>query len=244
VNDVPDNTLSTVLLSISYLCSVFLFYIFYNIKELQSHPATLTIGIIVCESLVTSAYLIGYNMCELELPTILAYTLFFDGSIQSKVRAQGLLTDVIAGFLMSFCYNMDILLISFLCYDLIFILKYPLAPKERRVKFYYMLAIFFCLVLAIIYFTTGDINVAGGLELIILVFSWASSFISIIYACLKLCRSSFNHEVRKIIVIRHVFFLMVFLIGNLITFYFIKEALDPDYVIPQGVNVLKYILVA
>jgi len=66
---------------LAYSCNCFMFYVYYAYEELQnSHPTLIIQGVIFFQAQLQLANSILFKMCEMRLPEIFAWTVYFDGS--------------------------------------------------------------------------------------------------------------------------------------------------------------------
>ena len=85
--------------------------------------------------------------CELGFNKLFAYTVYYDGSVNAQMNA--LVKIITVSLLIGVCCTIfTILMQTFLCLDLILMIRYPFEKKEPRVKKYLL----FSLVICVIYF--------------------------------------------------------------------------------------------
>jgi hypothetical protein len=147
----------TALQTISSLALFFVVYTIYGDKSLRKHPATI-IGVI-CG--MNSVYLLSNISKSLICPghaeVLYAYTVYFNTSEKSLLRAMGTMTYAWLVILVFFFEATRILFNCFL-YDMVWTLKNPMKRPESRAKWYYLFT-FFWSVITVITYAVYDFNV-------------------------------------------------------------------------------------
>jgi len=200
----------------AYSCNCFMFYVYYTYEELaNSHPTPIIQGIIFFQANLQLANSILFKMCDIHLPEIFAATVFFDTSREAVVRAQGLLFNFTLAYGTDFSSFMAGCLTMMLCIDLLLILKYPLASKTRRMKFYYGSSIILSVVYAIMCMNITNVNILNLYVAVMNLFLWGFGIASIIFAIRRLCcKEGVNREIRKLVVLRHVVLIIYYLVES------------------------------
>ena len=94
----------------------------------------------LCDSFVLVSYATSFFICDLKLENLLAYTIFFDGSWESELRALDLLLHAQVFFTLFFsCCGLALQFC--ICVDLILTLKSPFTSKESRMPMYYIFSV-------------------------------------------------------------------------------------------------------
>ena len=110
-----------------------------------------------------------------------------------------------------------------LCLDLVLVLMKPFSPKESRTKYYIGVSVAFGLIqssFAVFFKSSWDSQnwayfVVSYLALILVLIVWITSFGSIIYASLKLCKTSISQQTRKLMMARHIVCIVSFTLSNI-----------------------------
>jgi len=104
-----------------------------------------------------------------------------------------------------------------LCYDLISVIKDPFASKEKRVTRYIIISLFLGSVNGILFMNTnegGSIFFAVVMSIYCIVAAW-----SIIFCAYRLYYSGLSKQTRRLVLTRHVFWILSFLVTNVYILY-------------------------
>ena len=112
----------------------------FYIKELQVHPMKLFMWMSALDGLILLQYSMSFYICPLELQKLLSWTLFFDDSCESELRALNILLNS-TEFIASWAPCATVVLQICVCIDLILTLKRPFTSKESRMPRYIITAL-------------------------------------------------------------------------------------------------------
>ena len=106
-----------------------------------------------------------------------------------------------------------------ICVDLILTLKRPFKSKEARMPAYIGFSVFASLIPAIgnQYARENHAMFVGATtySVVLIALSWVLSLVSIVYGCLKLCKTGISQKVRRQILARHVTTIVFFSVFEL-----------------------------
>ena len=105
-----------------------------------------------------------------------------------------------------------LMLDTFLCFDLISIIRNPFGSKEKRVSKYVIISLFMGLVNAIIFMQTnalGSIFLVSVMGFYLIISSW-----SVLFCAYRLYYSGLSKQARSLVLKRHVFWIFSFTLTN------------------------------
>ena len=113
---------------------------------------------------------------------------------------------------------MSVMLNTMLCIDLILMVRFPFERKESRITAYVAVSAPIALTAAYCGVFFGDnyniLKIGADLQ-IAMTFAFLFSFItSVVYTCKKLSGPSFNKEMRRLVLKRHIFTSLAYLFTN------------------------------
>jgi len=111
-------------------------YAYYKNEVLRSHPGPIIMIVMLADQFSYWGFMMFNRLCELRLPELFSYTVYFSNTPQDVTRATYVLVNAINWLSVLFCYNFCTVMMMFLAIDLYLILKYPLVPKSSRYKWY------------------------------------------------------------------------------------------------------------
>ena len=171
--------------------------------------------------------------CPLELYITFSKTVFFKTS-DAEVNLHSLrILEFSTGFLSYALWTLSCILNIWLCWDLVFMIKFPFGRPKRRVRNYFISAmggaIFAGSLLVYDRYHYDDPKGAAAFELALYLIFFLSAAISIIYAGVRLCKPGISAEVRKLIFKRHVTFISFY---GFVNIYFLLN--DFLFVLPRA----------
>ena len=217
-NEFEDSNFFLAMTYISGLINGAFFLLVWAIPELQAHPMKLFMYTMVCDSFVLMSFAASFAICDLRMESLLAYTIFYDDSCESNVRAMKVLMKAQLFFTL-FASTCGLALQLCFCIDLILSLKSPFKDKESRMPIYYIFSVSMSIPVATIstfYYKSeawSDILAVGVVALTTML-TWIMSIASIIYGLIKLCKPGISSEIRKQIMARHVLSIVFFLFAQ------------------------------
>ena len=200
--------------------TAFIYFIFFliiwNNKELQAHPMKLFMYLSMFECILQFNYSMSSHICQFDMHYLLAYTTKFSaepiyvvGALERLKNASKIINSF--AFLMTVCYS------SCICLDLIFTLAYPFQPKEERMVKYNTISATISIVVAILFRFDHQSTIFFLLRICVwamMTFFVLAAPVSIVYAHCKLKRPGLSQEVRSIIVRRHIYTMVFYLVFN------------------------------
>ena len=129
--------------------SLLFFLIIWLMKELQVHPMRLFMYQSAVDSMIAFLHSTSLRQCELRLPDLLSYTLFFNYDWHHRFDSLNLLTNSGNNFL-CFLNFVQIFLCILLCVDLVITLSRPFMQKERLIDFYMAISIIVSIFMTIV----------------------------------------------------------------------------------------------
>lgn len=180
--------------------------------------------ITIVDAFIATAILNSYFLCYFKQPQLFAMTVLFDNSIFAQTRSVWLL-EVSINFLSLYAVFIMFLLNTCLAIDLILMLKYPFATKEKRTRLYLLFSLLIAAVPTLSWLLTAKKREESNTmfpDTWILIFALAIilaymiiAIVSVFYAAKKLCRPGISKESQKLVLIRHVVSIIGFLIAQL-----------------------------
>ena len=124
-------------LLIGAVINAIFFFLILTIEELRAHPMRIFLAILACDTSALFTIYMSLSTCKFQLHTLFAATVYFDTSCEKSLDSLMLLGRS-NGVLTIFYFSCTLGLQFCICLDLILTLKKPFAPKESRVKYYYL----------------------------------------------------------------------------------------------------------
>ena len=162
----------------------------------------------------------SYHVCDMKLPEILSYTLFFTDDWNTRVRSVIFLSRSAVAFV-TLCGTFYVSLCISLCIDLIIMLKRPFLNKDSLINIYVCYSILAALVMTTIALRVWNrinINfkyVQCGLITSVIIFYLGIIVYSTVFACMKLSEPGISSEVRRLVLLRHVMTMLTWVLVNL-----------------------------
>lgn len=196
-----------VCVSISALLNVTFVLFVWSIKEIQVHPMKILINIAFWEAIFLLNIIVSYQYCDLNMPRLLSYSLYFNDD-QASLNKALVLQSYGSLILSQISLTISVFLNVALALDLICLISSPFSSNEARVNKFlfvsYTVAIFLSLAqtfantekLQFVAFITARALFAGYILI---------AFVSVIYASLKLKKPGVQSKIRQAILRRHIF---------------------------------------
>jgi len=185
----------------------------------MTHPYLLVSMIALIEGIYFLLFNTIEEVCNLKLYEIWAYTVFFDGSIESQLRSLKMILN--SGVIMfRFLFLLSFFLNGFLCMDLYLTVKSPFYPKERRLKWYVICSLVMTTPISIFEGYKYSKNIEGykAEEATILssfMFFVIVASITAVFAAKRILKPGISPQVRNMVIQRHIKYIIAVTISFL-----------------------------
>jgi hypothetical protein len=149
---------------------------------------------------------------------VFAWSVYYSNSLQAYTRSVEILSKckfcINSGF-----YNAAVVLDICLCVDLVLMINRPLQSKEKRMKVYQFVGLATLIVSLLMRWSENGqeiMNISYGLLLLIYV---STAFFSAVFVIVKLTNTNLTPKIRRLIMRRHVMFIIFYISVNIYVFW-------------------------
>lgn len=155
----------------------------------------------------------SFFVCDLRIPELFAASVLFDSSVAAQFQAFEILESAANVGTFSACL-LSILLNTCLGIDLILMLKYPFAVKQKRTKIYLLASFAVATGIVLCWLTTfPGAHWVPYLPLTVCCIYICTAVVSVFYAAKKLSRPGISKESQRLVLIRHIVSMFGFMLS-------------------------------